>query len=108
MSFIALFLPACISLVIRHRRNQNSVWSMPQSLLEYGILVLINVLLSGSVIVYGLGVSEVNMEAFSSFPFFTKYVMIASVIAYILPYVEEFFRKYISISFEVKKQDEQE
>lgn len=107
MSFIALFLPACISMVIRHKRSKKEGWHMPEALLEYGILVLINVFLSTVIIVYGLRISEVNMEAFLSFPFFTKYLFISIFLACILPYVEEFIRKYINISFEVKRSDEE-
>lgn len=81
---------------------------MPQSLVEYGILVLVNVFLAEAVIVYVLGVTEVSVEAFSSFSFFIKYVVISSVIALIIPYMEEFVRKYISISYEVKKRDDKE
>lgn len=43
----------------------------------------------------------VDNTAFSSFGFFTKYLFIASVIAYITPYIEEIVKKYVSISFSV-------
>ena len=76
MSFIALFLPACLSLVIRHKRNKELRWNVPESILEYAILVIINVLLSESIIVYVLHV-EADITALQSFPFFTKYMVIS-------------------------------
>lgn len=102
MSFIALFLPACISLIIRHKRNDSLKWSVPESIIEYAILVLINVLISQCVIVYVLGIGGVDMTAFQSMPFFTKYLVISIVIAWITPYLEEIGRKYISVSFKVE------
>ena len=109
MSFIALFLPAGISLMIRHKRNQELKWRIPESILEYVVLVLINVLLSQCIIVYLLGIHEVDMSAFQSFPFFTKYLVIAMLIGWLMPYVEEIGRKYIEISFSVgdKLEDEE-
>lgn len=101
MSFIALFLPACLSLIIRHKRNKELGWSMPESILEYAVLVIFNVLLSESIIVYVLRVEAVDVTAFQSFPFFTKYMVISLLIAWLMPYVEEIGRKYIQISFSV-------
>lgn len=102
MSFIALFLPACISLIIRHKRNDRLKWSVPESIIEYAILVLINVLASQSVIEYVLLIDGVEMSAFQSFPFFTKYLLIAMLIAWLTPYIEEIVRKCISVSFKVE------
>ncbi|MBD5505071.1 MAG: hypothetical protein HDR09_15405 [Lachnospiraceae bacterium] len=102
MSFIALFLPACISLIIRHKRNDKLKWSVPESIIEYAILVLVNVLVSQCVIVYVLGIGGVDMSAFQSFPFFTKYLVISMALAWLTPYLEEIGRKYISVSFKVE------
>ena len=108
MSFIALFLPAGISLMIRHRRKQELKWRIPENILEYAVLVLINVLLSQGIIVYLLGIDEVDMSAFQSFPFFTKYLVIAMIIAWLVPYVEEIGRQYIGISFFVGENSKDE
>lgn len=102
MSFIALFLPSCISLIIRHKRNDRLKWSVPESIIEYAILVLINILLSQCVIVYILGIGEIDISAFQSFSFFTKYLLISMALAWLTPYLEEIRRKYISISFNVE------
>ncbi len=102
MSFIALFLPACISLIIRHKRNGRLKWSVPESIIEYGILVLINVLISQCVVVYVLGIGGVDASAFQSMPFLTKYLVISIVIAWLTPYLEEIGRKNIGVSFKVE------
>lgn len=108
MSFIALFLPACISVVIRHKRNEKLNWEMPKLVFEYGIMVMLNVLLAEAVIVYVFKMSEITIEVFSSMPFFTKYLMISMTIAFLLPYIEEIVRKFIRISFRVDKIEESE
>lgn len=105
MSFIALFMPASISMLIRHRRKKED-YSFPKSLMEYAVLVMSNVLLSQIVVVYLLRITEVDMTAFRSFPFFTKYMFIAIIIAWLTPYIEEIFCKYVGISFTVEKRDE--
>ena len=101
MRIIALFFPAFISMAIRHRRNTELTWEVITTLIEYAILVVVNVFLSEAVVTYGLRMNDVDSTAFESFGFFTKYLLIASVIAFFIPYVEEIFRKYISISFTV-------
>lgn len=103
MSFIALFLPACISLIIRHKRNRELKWGIPESILEYAVWVMINVLVSQCIIVYVFRIGEVDISALNSFPFFTKYLVISIVIAWIMPYLEEIGRKYIGISFVVER-----
>ena len=107
MSFIALFLPACISLMTRHRRNKELTWRIPESILEYAVLVMINVLLTQSVIVYVLGLGAVDITAFCSFPFFTKYMIISIFFAWLIPYVEEIGHKYVSVSFSVDSSAEE-
>lgn len=108
MSFIALFLPACISLAIRHRRNSKLKWSVPESIIEYAVLVLVNVLLSQCIVVYVLGGGGVEASAFQSMPFMTKYLVIAIILAWLLPYLEEIVRKYIDISFKIESAGDSE
>ena len=74
---------------------------MPESILEYAVLVIFNVLLSESVIVYVLQSGAVDVTAFCSFPFFTKYMVISLILAWLIPYVEEIGHRYIKISFTV-------
>lgn len=106
MEFIGLFTPAIVSLLIKNRKNMESAWHMPQVLFRYGIYVLVNVLLTGCIITYGLGISGVTADALTSFPFFIKYTLIALVMAVVVPYVEEIVGKYIMIRLTVETYDE--
>lgn len=108
MQIIGLFFPALISIIIRHTRDKEQLWEMPVTLIRYGIYVLYNVLLTTVIITYGLNNSGVTVDAFESFPFFTKYVTIAIMVAIFLPYVEEMIKKYIRVTFTVKVRDEKE
>lgn len=106
MRFIALFFPSCISMMIRHRRNKNLMWKMPECIFEYAVLTIINTFLAQSVITYGLRMDGVDITAFESFGFFTKYLLITSVISFFIPYIEEVFTKYVKVSFTVKEKEE--
>lgn len=106
MEVIGLFFPAIVSVMIRNRRNTESGWRMPVILFKYGIYVLVNVLLTTCVIVYALGLSDVTADALNSFSFFTKYMMIALVMAILVPFVEEIIGKYIQITLTVRGYDE--
>ena len=106
MEVIGFFFPAVVSVMIRNRRSTESGWRMPVILFRYGIYVLVNVLLTVCVITYGLGVSGVTADALNSFPFFTKYTMIALIMAILVPIVEEIVKKYIQITLTVRGYDE--
>ena len=54
MELIALFFPAFISMAVRHRRNKELSWNVIACLVEYAVLVVINVFLGEAVITYGL------------------------------------------------------
>ena len=69
MRIIGLFFPALISVAIKHSRNSKCDYQMPKILGEYGIYVLINVLITTSIITYGLNVSGVTIDVLDSFPF---------------------------------------
>ena len=101
MSSIALFMPAVISVEVWHRRNKGIEWKWYDYIKEYAIALLINTFLAQAVITYLLGLDGVDITAFSTFPFFTKYVAIATVLAVLVPYIREIIGKYFSISFEV-------
>lgn len=108
MRMIALFFPALISIVIRHTRDKEQIWKMPETLIRYGMYTLWNVFLTTAIITYGLNISGVTADAFESFPFFTKYVVIAIAAAVLLPYLEEMIKKYIKVTFTVKERNEKE
>ena len=106
MRVVALFFPAFISILIKYLRESERTWRPPVLIAEYGIYVLVNVLMTTSLITYGLGVHDVTADAFISFAFFTKYVVIAIIFAFVTPYIEELITKYVKVSFAVRKKDE--
>lgn len=108
MTVIGLFFPAIISVTIRQRRRADPKTDFLSVFIEYGLSVLFCNLFSMVLITYVLGIGDVAMSAFESFPFFTKYTVIAVVIAFIMPYLDEIFKKYIQIKFVIEDQDENE
>lgn len=106
MKLIALFGPAILSLAIKKRRMMEKKWDWFTYVREYTVSLLVNVFLAQAVITYVLGIDGVDSTAFESFPFFTKYIVIAVACAWILPYIREVISRYISISFKVGENDE--
>ena len=106
MKLIALFLPAVITLGIRRDRSKGKEWKLYDYIKEYVISVLINVFMTQSVISYVLGLGGVDSTAFESFPFFTKYIFIACVLAFLIAYIREILNKYITVSFEIGDENE--
>lgn len=98
MRITALFFPAFISILIKYLRKPERTWHPSMLIAEYGIYVLVNVLLTTSLITYGLGIYGITADAFDSFPFFIKYTFIAIIIAFITPYVEELITRYVKVS----------
>ena len=47
-----------------------------------------------------------TIDALDSFPFFTKYSLIAIVTAVFMPYMQEIIKKYVEVTFLVRKKDE--
>lgn len=106
MRYIALFFPAILSVGISYRRNNGEKWLWFDYVREYVGAVICNALVAGFVISYVLGLGAVNIEAFDSFPFFTKYLLIAIVLATLFPHIRDVIKANISISYEIdKKQD---
>ncbi len=106
MTIVGIFIPGMVSVWIKHKRNAECIWNTPKVLFEYGIYVLINVFLTGCMITYALGMPDVTSDALNSFPFFTKYILIAVVMAVLVPYVEEIIKKYFQITLVVRTNDE--
>lgn len=106
MKLIGLFFPAIISVVIRQKRRNEDKRELLLILSEYGLSVLFCNLFSMILITYVLGIGDVSMSAFESFPFFTKYTVIAVIIAFVMPYLEEIYKKYIQIKFIIEDKNE--
>lgn len=103
MEFIALFFPACIAMTIRQKRGTGCEKQWFMVLLEYGRTVLWCNFLPVVIINYILGMDGVVSEALSSFSFFSKYIVIACVCSFLIPYVQEVVSRYIQIRFFLKE-----
>lgn len=100
MEIIALFFPTTISMKISVNRSVEKDTGILQVIIKYGLYVLADNLLTQLIITYVLGISDVTADAFNSFPFFTKYVVIAAFVAMLLPFCVELVKKYFSITVE--------
>ena len=100
MEIIALFFPAMISMKISLNRMVEKNTGILQAIIKYGLYVLADNLLTQLIITYVLGISDVTADAFNSFPFFTKYIVIASFVAMLLPFCVELVSKYIRVTIE--------
>ena len=108
MIFIGLFFPAFITMIIRQKRNHGCEKQWFYILWEYGQTVLFCNFVTMSIITYVLRVGGIDITAFNSFPFFTKYVAIAVVYSAIIPYLEEIVKKCITIKFMILGKNEEE
>lgn len=101
MRYIALFFPAILSVGIEYRRSDAACWSWFDYLCKYAGFLICNVLLTQSLVAYAFNLGTVTIDALDSFPFFTKYLFTASVLAVILPHVCRIIKANISVSFEI-------
>lgn len=108
MILIGLFLPAFVTMAIRQKRNNGCEKQWFFILLEYSQNVLFCNLIVMSVITYILKIDNVQISAFNSFPFFTKYVILALVYSITIPYLEEFVRKLFHIRFTILGKEDEE
>ena len=108
MIFIGLFLPSFIAMIIRQKRNTGGEKQWFSVLLEYGKTVLFCNLIVMSVITYILKIDNVGITAFNSFPFFTKYVILAIVYSVSIPYLEEIIKKVFCIEFTILGRNDEE
>lgn len=106
MVIIALFLPSFISMAIYRKRSNKVAHDWQAMIVRYGIYVLLNTWIAQVIITYLLGQGQVTESALTSFPFFIKYVVIASACAVILPYIEEMIKKCIGVSVDFLTDDE--
>ncbi len=103
MEFIALLMPACIAMTIKQRRLAFCDKERIFVLFEYGRMVLWCNLFAIGIITYVFRISNVRSDALNSFPFFMKYVVIASVVSFVIPYISEIIRKYIKVAFYIEE-----
>lgn len=103
MEFIALFIPAIITVSVRYRRNAGELWKWFWYVREYAVALLVNVIFTQGVIVYVLGATGEGTSDFERFAFSTKYLVIACFLAFVLPYIWEALTKAVSVSVDVDK-----
>lgn len=106
MVVVALFLPSFISMAIYRKRSNKVAHDWQAMIVRYGIYVLLNTWIAQDIITYLLGQGQITESALTSFPFFTKYVVITSVCAVILPYIEEMIKKCMGVSVDFLTDDE--
>lgn len=99
MILLAILGPAFISVMIRYKQKKYT--ELCEMVIEYGIYTLLITLFTQSLITYVLRISSVTQDALQSFPFFTKYVVFAIIIATVIPLIQALIVKYIKVSIEV-------
>lgn len=105
MAIIGLLFPSFISMAIYRKRSGEISNNWQSMLVRFGIYVLLDTWAVQALLTYLLGQENITESALTSFPFFTKYVVIASIIAIILPYAEEMLRKCIGVSVSFSTDD---
>lgn len=108
MKWIAVFLPSIITITIRYKRSNGDRWKILRYISEYFIAVICNVVITQSTVQYFLSDGVIDTKAFERFTFFTKYMIIACVLAFIIPYIYEIISKYIHVSIKVKERVNEE
>lgn len=106
MIIIGLFFPSLIAMAIYRKRSKGVSSGWQPMIIRYGVYVLLNTWITQALITYLLGQGQVTESALTSFPFFIKYVVIASACAVILPYIEEMIKKCIGVSVDFLTDDE--
>lgn len=107
MEWISLLFPAFIAIKIRNRRREKK-YSKFECVCSYAQWVLTINVLTSCVILYVFKQTGVLSEALNSFSFALKYILLSCGLAIILPYILELIEKYMDISVEIGKIDEQE
>ena len=108
MELICLFFPACVAMGIRCRRIEKlQIVKIPELIFKWtGWVVIINLIVMG-IITYIFGMDGIVSDAFNSFSFFMKYVLIAIAFSLFLPYLVEILEKYFEMSIKIGEQDEE-
>lgn len=106
MEWIALLVPAVITMSVRYVRKNGKTWEWFRYVMEYAIALFVNVLTTQVVITYVLGATGEESGDFVRFAFMTKYLMIAGILAFIMPYIWEALMKAISVSVRMEERHE--
>lgn len=102
MKIIALFFPALISISIYAKRKSIELTPNLSILIRYGIYVMAVNWCDMSLTTYVFGRDNSILEYMEKWTFFTKYVFIAILFAWLIPYIEEIIIKFIQINFRIE------
>lgn len=105
MKAIALFFPALISISIYVRRMSIERKITLNMLIKYAIYVMLTNWCCMSLLTYAVRLEDCRAEYLDSWGFFTKYLLLAALFAWMIPYVEEMIRKSVQVSFQVKARE---
>lgn len=105
MKIVCIFLPAFVSVAIRHKRI--GFKSNADMLLSYGLWTILINFLNMILVTYVLRMNDVVSDALDSFSFAIKYIAVAVVIAFLMPYFFEIISKYFNVNFKVESNDEE-
>ena len=102
MKMIALFFPALISISIYARRRHIKLDLDVRLWIRYAVYVVAVNWCNMSLTTYVFGIDDSKLMYMENWPFFTKYVFIAILLACGLPYLVEVAKKYFCISVRIE------
>jgi len=104
MKYVCILLPAFIAVAVKNNRGEKK--DLLGTILSFGLWTLLLNLINMILITYVLRMDGVTADALESFSFAIKYIVVGSVMAFVLPYVFEIVSKYLHIDFKVEVADE--
>lgn len=105
MALIGLFFPSVISLLLDKKIMKEKEYNAPEDIVKYVVYVLVNTLITMSMIVYVFKITDSLVTTFNSFPFFTKYLVISIFFAIIDPIIKEVICSHLRIKLERKDEN---
>lgn len=102
MEIISIFFPTILSFHIHVKRAGISKVELWYFIRVYGLYALVQNFITWIIVDYGLGI-VVNEDAFTSMQFDIKYLSIAVIVSFCLPYIWELISKYISVHVEIEE-----
>ncbi len=101
MFWVALLGPALISMSLFEGREIDNCKMFMEWVKIFLIRAFLICLISQSIIIYIFRLDGVSEAAFSSFPFFIKYCLIAIIVAIVVSFVHFVIRRVLKMNIEV-------
>ena len=101
MFWVALFGPSLILMAIRGKKESSCSKNRFEWIIQFGIYTFLICLLTEIIITYLLHIDGVCEDAFNSFPFFIKYSVISTGVAFCIYFTQSILKKILKISIEV-------